>query len=74
MSSVLSQDAIKKLLGEDRKTPPQVGPIRFFDVEMRCSSRGCSSPTYIRLKGMPRCMMHTIRLANELLVESGIDS
>ena len=60
----------------DRPNPVsnQTGPIRFFDKEMRCGSRGCSSPTYIKVKGMPKCMMHTIRMANEMLVELGVDA
>lgn len=51
----------------ERKTPPQTGPIRWYDKEMRCASRGCGSPTYIKFDGVPYCGMHTLRLANERL-------
>lgn len=69
----LDISAIKALLGnEERQTPPQVGPIKWYDTPMRCSSRGCNSPTYIRWRGMPKCMPHILRLANELFVDEGI--
>lgn len=54
----------------------QVGPIRWYDKEMRCmNGRGhtkCGSPTYIRFQGIPNCMIHAVQLANELLVEKGV--
>jgi hypothetical protein len=69
----LDVNAIKALLGaEDRSLPPQVGPIKWYDKEMRCASRGCSSSTYIKFCGIPKCMMHTLREANELMVEHDI--
>lgn len=69
----LDAKTIKALLGrEERITPPQVGPIKRYDETMRCASRGCSAPTYLRLRGVPRCVPHIIRLANELMVEHGI--
>jgi len=76
MTSVpLDVNAIKALLGNDekkRQLPPQVGPIKWYDKEMRCASRGCGSPTYIKFQGIPNCMIHTLRLANELMVEHEI--
>ncbi len=70
----LSNDAIKALLGkEERKTPPQVGPIKWYDVTMRCASRGCGSPTTYKFRGVPYCMTHTLKLANELMVSLGVD-
>jgi hypothetical protein len=47
--------------------PPQFGPLRWFDTEMRCASRGCSSPTVLQLNGIPRCSVHVLRIMNEML-------
>ena len=73
MSNVLSVDQIQALLGEDKATPKQVGPIRWYDKEMRCGSRRCNSPTYITWKGMPKCTAHVLKLANEHFVELGVN-
>lgn len=68
MSNALSTEFIQELLKKDApRESLQTGPIRFFDKEMRCASRGCSSPTYIKIEGIPLCMMHTILRANEML-------
>lgn len=48
----------------------QYGPLRWFDKEMRCVSRGCSSPTYCKVEHKPLCMIHSLRTLNELLTES----
>ena len=50
-------------------SPPQFGPLRWFDKEMRCASRGCGSPTYIQLESIPRCSMHALKKMNEMLYE-----
>jgi hypothetical protein len=47
------------------------GPLRHHDREMRCASRGCTSPTHFKLKGIAYCMMHCLRHMNELLTEGG---
>lgn len=75
MSNVTPLDftAIKALLGrEERQTPPQVGPIKWYDIAMRCASRGCSSGTYIKFQGVPYCTAHVLRIANKLFVDKGI--
>ena len=54
-----------------RTLPPQEGPLRFFDKEMRCSSRGCSSATYAKVQGVPRCSIHALHELNEMLVGAG---
>lgn len=51
---------------DDLLTPD---PVTHHDIEMGCSSRGCGSPTYLKLKGVPYCYAHIIRKANELLKE-----
>lgn len=53
--------------------PEQFGPLRWYDKEMRCASRGCGSPTYCKLKGIPYCIMHSLKLMNELLVELEVE-
>lgn len=50
----------------------QFGPLRRFDKEMRCASRGCGSSTFFRVRGIPRCISHALRELNEMLVELGI--
>lgn len=56
-----------KLKPQGYPIPPQFGPLRWFETEMRCASRGCSSPTSLQLEGIPRCSVHAIRLMNEML-------
>jgi hypothetical protein len=47
--------------------PPQYGPLRQFDREMRCASRGCGSPTHFKVSGIPRCSIHALRELNDML-------
>jgi hypothetical protein len=54
--------------------PEQYGPVRWYDKTLRCASRGCSSPTYCKLKGTPYCLMHIIGRMNEMLLELGVDT
>jgi hypothetical protein len=51
--------------------PPQEGPLRFTERESICTSRGCSSPTYMKVQGAPKCMMHALIELNEMLVNAG---
>jgi hypothetical protein len=64
----LTLDEISELL-KPTERPEQNGRIRWYDREMRCASRGCSSPTYIKLDGIQLCPMHTLHKCNELLSE-----
>jgi hypothetical protein len=50
----------------------QIGPVKLTDTERRCVSRGCSSPTYYKLQGIPYCSTHLIRLVNEMLIAKGV--
>lgn len=52
---------------------PQVGPLRHFDREMRCASRGCGSSTFYKLEGIPKCTTHLLFRMNEMLVELGVE-
>ena len=49
--------------------PPQKGPLKRYDKEMRCTSRRCGSPTYYKVEGMPLCTVHALKMLNELIVE-----
>lgn len=54
---------------------PQYGPLRWYDKEMRCANRGCSGPTYCKVRGIPRCMKHALEdlneIAHRLMLEGG---
>lgn len=45
----------------------QFGPLRTYDQEMRCASRGCGSPTHFQLNGIPYCWPHVVWRMNEML-------
>lgn len=56
---------IEKRLG--KYEPNQMGPLRWFDKEMRCTERRCGSPTYCKVVGIPLCTMHALTRLNEML-------
>jgi hypothetical protein len=64
---------VKPVKKEHERTVFQTGPIRFFDLTMRCASRGCGSPTTWKLQGIPKCSMHLITECNRLLMEAGVE-
>lgn len=49
--------------------PPQYGPLRWCDDSFRCASRGCASPTVLKVDGIPRCGVHALRILNEMVIE-----
>ena len=49
------------------KESTQKGPLRYWDKEMRCTSRRCGSPTHYKFRGMPLCTVHALRMMNEEL-------
>jgi len=76
--SSLPLDKIRELLADEKRIettgrkfppPPQYGPLRHFDKEMTCASRGCSSPTYHKVNGIPYCMIHALRELNEIVIK-----
>lgn len=68
MSEMTIAEALNLLRPEPAAIPEQTSKyVRWFDKEMRCASKGCSSPTYIKVEGVPYCMMHTIRKLTEIL-------
>jgi hypothetical protein len=67
-----SEDATE-LLRQLYAVPPQEGPFKFYDKEMRCLSRRCGSPTYYKLQGVPYCSKHIILKMNEMLIELGVE-
>lgn len=77
----LDFDTITRLLADEQLTPQrkfpipiQEGPLRFVDEKLRCASRNCSSPTYIKIKGIPYCMMHSLRELNEIIVNMMLET
>jgi len=69
----LTQEQITELLKpkEVIRASNQRGPLRWFDREMRCASRGCGSATFCKVQGVPYCMMHSLTELNEMLVTAG---
>lgn len=47
----------------------QFGPVRVYDKEMRCATRGCASSTHYKCNGIPRCVAHLIRELNQMVHE-----
>lgn len=69
----LSPEEITALLTTKRtadkaRSIPQGGPLRWYDYEMRCASLGCGSPTYTKIEGAPRCMMHALKEINQIVI------
>lgn len=48
--------------------PVQLGPLRWFDTTDRCSSRGCGSPTLIKVRGIPYCTSHALNELNRIIL------
>lgn len=89
MMTALSPEQIKELLTPKRAprtvkapqegvaaypTREQYGPLRWYDKEMRCTSKRCGSSTYCKLNGMPLCHVHALQELNQMyykLMEGG---
>lgn len=66
----ISEDLLKELTQPaEVYTSTQVGPLRWFDREMRCLSKRCGAPTYLKVNGVALCWVHAIRRLNEIIVE-----
>lgn len=76
MTKALDTSEINALLKKSMppEPPKQYGPMRRFDREMRCASKGCGSSTYLKLQGIPYCTAHTLIRLNNMLVELGVES
>lgn len=48
--------------------PVQLGPLRWSDTSEPCTSRGCTSPTYISIRGMRKCTNHALHTLNEIIL------
>lgn len=64
--SLIAEEPTKR----EYPVPPQYGPLRQFDREMRCACRGCSSPTHFKVNAVPRCMIHALRELNLMIHEA----
>lgn len=65
----IDEDTARKLLSLGYEKPEQFGPVRWFDTEMRCTRRGCNSPTYLRVNRIPECMKHAVDTLNCMIVD-----
>jgi hypothetical protein len=65
--------AAPQTLAERFPVPEQHGPLRHFDTEMRCASRGCGSSTFLKVQGVQYCMTHSLSRLNEMLIERGVE-
>src|SRR3954454_18051305 len=56
--------------------PIQLGPLRWYDVTEPCASRGCTSPTYIRIRGISYCTSHALNMLNQIIIQEleGVDT
>ncbi len=86
MNKVIDSATIAALLerGSDREdsdflqkryvVPEQNGPLRYFEPPWKpCASRGCSSPTPYKVKGVRYCTVHALRKMNDMLIELGVE-
>jgi hypothetical protein len=48
--------------------PEQKGPLRQYEKGMLCTSKNCGAPTNFKLEGAPYCMIHCLRLMNQMLL------
>src|SRR5262245_19553413 len=78
MTNPLSLDEVTALLERDKHIsltkkgyPPnkQDGPLRWYDATMRCTARGCASPTYCKVDGIPLCTMHSLSRLNDMVID-----
>lgn len=82
MASVTDLDFLDNLLQEEKDPtimtgrypiPEQRGPLRQFEKEHRCASKGCGSPTHFKLQNIPRCSIHALRAMNDMLFDLGVE-
>jgi hypothetical protein len=72
----LDIDTIQELLKQDKvfetvhPRPVQLGPLQWKDTTDRCAARGCSTPTYIRIGGIPYCTSHALYALNLIVIKT----
>jgi len=56
--------------------PIQLGPLKWYDTTQPCASRGCTSPTYIKIRGISYCTTHALNMLNQIIIQEleGIDT
>jgi len=75
----LAEDELAEVLAEPQTmrekypVPDQRGPLRQFEKEMRCASRGCGSSTFLKVQGIQYCTTHALNVLNEMLIERGVE-
>ena len=76
MSRALTAEEISGLFAAPEPkyaAPEQKGPFRISDREERCTERRCSSPTYYKINGAPKCAIHALRQLNEMVLDKEYD-
>ncbi len=75
MFKVVSPDIERELESPTAPRHTAPGPLKWYDKEMRCASRGCRSPSYCKVEGIPYCVMHALHkldiLCHELTTRLG---
>lgn len=46
---------------------PKNKHIVWYDTGFRCAARGCNSPTYLKIDGIPRCLIHALDSLADIL-------
>jgi hypothetical protein len=79
----LDLDQIAELLNKSERKPRataiqhprpvQVGPLRYNENPGACASRGCRSPTSIKIKGVVRCSTHALYELNRMIIDLSDD-
>jgi hypothetical protein len=41
--------------------------LRWHDQEMRCAEGRCNSPTYLTMRGVPRCWIHALEELTDII-------
>lgn len=69
IAALLKGEHAQELRGSPFPRDEQFGPLRWYDVEMRCAARRCNSPTYCKVDGIPNCTMHALKRLNDVIVQ-----
>jgi len=71
---VIDVKSFEIFIPKEHPRPEQHGPLRQFERSMSCMSGTkkyrCASPTFFKVNGVPRCMIHALRELNEMLYEA----
>lgn len=69
----LSRGLPKEATDSKYPRPIQIGPLKWAEKSEPCTSRGCTSPTLIRILGAAKCTTHALNDLNFLIIEKEYD-